>query len=248
MAGGRIEIPREPLPPSRGGFINLQKGQAALQSLHDDYLAVVMELGDGAPVPQITPGFVTIPRPRKVALTEWEGREPLRISFTGMLDGFRFREHARIARDIRTLEKLAGHRSGNQPPHELLFDTAGVVEHDFRHAPHIRWGVEAIDWGEAIKDRRGRTLRRFVDLTLLQLNEDEELAGLPAIQKKAKERSRAWVDVRDGDTLRKIAARHGVMRSEMADFKRINKVRDADKVLTRDRVKLPPRGGRIVGG
>lgn len=240
-------------PPPRGpklglGYL-LEPGQVLLQAWNNVSLRVTMELGDGPWVPQFTPGWEVIERARRVGVTEWTGRDPVRIAGPAMIDGLERRDDARVERDCRVLEKLAGHRRGNTPPPKVFIDANGAVPHDATRAPHLQWVIEQIDWGDALSDRRGRRLRQFVDLVLLHHNVDEELAGLPAIKKKQSERrGTGWVDVRQGDTLKRIATRYGLTKAEVRDAKRINKIRDANALIKKARIKLPPRAGVFGGG
>lgn len=249
MAAGTFVNTPPPRGPKLGLGYLLQPGQVLLQAWNDVSLRVKMELGDGPWVPQFTPGWEVIERTRRVGLTEWTGRDPVRIAGPVMLDGLERNDGARVERDIRILEKLGGHRIGNTPPPKIFIDADGAVPHDRTRAPHLQWVIEQIDWGDALRDRRGRRVRQFADLVLLQYVEEAAIAGLPAIKKKQSERrGTGWVDVRQGDTLQRIAARYGLTKAEVREAKRINKIRDVTAVIKKARIKLPPRAGVFGGG
>lgn len=224
----------------------IQPGRVLFRSWGDPKLNVTVDLSGETPVPQLDTGWEVVDRPKRKGLVEWVGRDPVRLALSVMFDGFHDRDAARVERGIRVLEKLSGHDGGHPP--KILMDSAGLIPHDYTNAPHLKWVIETIDWGDAERNRRGKRLRQFADLVLLEFVEDAELVGLPAVQKTKSEGSRAWVDVKQGDTLQKIATRYHLTKAEVVEAKKLNKIRDASKVLTVARIKLPPRSGDVRQG
>lgn len=179
-------------------------------------------------------GFEVVPRPKRVGLTEWVGRDPLGLGFTIMFDGLARKRS--VERPIRQLERLAGLQRGG--PAELQLLSAGVIPHDFTHAPDKSWVIDDIQWGDSIRRvRDGRRIRQLADVTLLEFVEDEQLAGLPAVMKAAvKGEARSYTDARAGESLRDVAKR---TRRPLADLKKLNDIRDGDRTLkTGRRIKL----------
>lgn len=230
-------------PPDRGpdlgrGYI-LQAGQVLLQAWRDTSLRVIAELGDGPWEPQFTPGWEVVPRARRVGQTEWVGRDPARVAGPVFIDGLERHEVARVERTCRTLEKLAGHRRDDTRPPKLLVDALGAIPHDYTNAPHVKWVIEDIQWRDTLRDRRGRRLRTFADLVLLQVNEDEDEVRMPSVRNRQKNTGgsgRGFTHARKGESLRDVAKRTG---KKLADLKRLNGIRDGDKKLkTNQRIKL----------
>lgn len=219
------------------GYI-LQPGQVLLQAWRDRSLRVILQLGDGPPVPQLDPGWEVIPRARRVGLTEWTGRDPVRVAFPAMIDGLERNESSQVERACRTLEKLAGHRGGNTAPPRLMVDALGAIPHDFTNASHLKWVIEQIEWGDALRNRRGRRVRQLVDLVLLQDVEDEDEIRMPVVRKRQKTggHGAGFTTARQGESLRDVAKRTGV---KLAELKRLNGIRDGDRKLKRNqRIKL----------
>jgi LysM repeat protein len=241
----RVGAGRKP-PRGAQGHIPPPPGWVLLQSV-SGRLGVIVELGDGSPT--VTDGYATwqtIERPRRTSLTEWTGREPTRITFPVMIDGFADDGAGggrRVERDCRELEQMAGMTAAGKPA-RLIFESGGVVEHDYTHANHLRWVIEALEWGDAIRNRKGRRIRQFADLTLMRyVAVSEGLANLPSLTKERKEPP-TIVHTQEGDTLMRIAARYHLNKAEIKEAKEMNKIRDASAKLKKGtRVKLPNRSG-----
>lgn len=166
-------------------------------------------------------GWELISRPRRKAMTEWTGRDPLSIGLTIMLDGFA--RGRSVERECRRLERFAGLGKG-QPP-TLLVSSGGLIPHDTYHGSY-RWVIESLEWGDKIVNENELRVRQFADIVLLEFVEDRDLIRIPAIKRPKKR----FVKAKAGDTLRKIAAR---TKSDLKDLKKWNEIRDADKELVK---------------
>lgn len=240
-----------PLTPPYGWF--------ALFAVRDFSARVMIRLGDGAwtVVPDSYGGWVMEPRPKAVALTQWEGGVPIAVTGSFTIGSLRDPNVKQTERDCIMLERLAG-RGGNHRPPVLFLTSNGVIPHDYKHAPHARWFIEDLAWNadEECRDRRGRRKWCVGSLVLRQYVQDETLTGLTAATKRNRDdrgvgpsgpSSRSLpnrVTARKGDTLRRIAKRLNMNAGELRDMKRLNDIRDADKVLREGRViRLPKISG-----
>lgn len=241
--------------PAPVGWLTPPPGYVLIQTINGR-LGVLLLMGDGSPT--IVSGYATwqtVERPRRVSLTEWAGREPTRITFPIFLDGRQMagswgaKGVRAVTSTIRELEKMAGLTASGTPA-RLIFETGGKVEHDYSNAPHLRWVIETLEWGEAVRNRNGGKVRQFADITLMQYV-DSDLAALPGLESSrftpSRDKNRTTtVTSKEGDTLRKICARHRMTHAELQATKKLNKIRDADKVLEKGtKIKLQAQGVKL---
>jgi hypothetical protein len=180
-------------------------------SIWSDDIFVRVGLGDGSPgQTQGFGGWEEIERQRRKSLTTWKGRQPWRIPVAVLFDtltdpgnGFL------IERDIRNLEKLAGGGINGEPP-IVRFDSGGLIPHDYTDAGHVKWVIDGIEFGDAIRNHNGNRIRQAVSITFLEYVADETLKEFAAKhraqpgQKKCKPAHKRYV-TKQGDTLIKIA-------------------------------------------
>lgn len=187
-------------------------------------------------------GWNEAARPRKAAMTAWDGSSPFRLAVT-----LRIGEHRRlrsVEADCRRLDRLATKQGRSEPPLVAI------------HGPGLPltakaitdWVIEALDWGDATYNANGARTMADVAVTLMQHVWPGDIEVLPASRRVdcAKARSRVkLVTVRQGDTIQRIAARH---LGSAACWKRIERrnragryvpVRDPRSVKAGDRLRLP---------
>lgn len=203
-------------------------------------------------------GWNLTARPRDIALTDWIGREPLRVQFQIFFDAhfknanFRtgvdkpFAKRLSVERDCRTLEKMAGVVPDSPEPPKLIMDGGKAIPHDHPQAPHVHWVIEVLDWDDEMEeknDRGGRT-RAVATVTMLQYVKDERIPRLTAAHrrkqiknKKGKHTKGAFItsdviiSAREGDTLVKIATRELGNARLWHELAKLNKIRDGRKVI-----------------
>lgn len=148
-------------------------------------------------------GWTVTARPRDIALTDWTGREPLRVQFQIFFDAhfknanFRsgvdipFEKRLSVERDCRTLEKMAGVIPGSPEPPTLIVDGGRAIPHDYVHAPHVRWVIEILDWDEEMEEKNGKgeRTRACANVTMMQHVKDEKIPRLTAAHRR-KERKK----------------------------------------------------------
>lgn len=103
-------------------------------------------------------GWELIDRPRRVAVTMWQGRQPYQMTAAIIFDGFRENDDVEIA--IANLERMAL-PFGKEPPPVHVLGTA--VPHG---GDQMKWIIQEIAWGDKIRNSRGRRLRQHAVVTL----------------------------------------------------------------------------------
>jgi hypothetical protein len=217
-------------PPRRG----------EVKIAHED-VTIRVSLGDGAP--EITDGFggwVEVPRPQDEPITRWESQPALRMDLPLLVDTFGTGLGAE--RDLDRLLRLGRKKDGRKPP--PVFRVTGAVP--FSGA---KWVMEDTpEMGEAIY-QRGQLVRQFLTLHLLSY-EDEDTAKFkkrdgndgPGGNGGGNDRYR----VKEGDTLRKIAAKlkpdasNERQRDYANEIGKLNDIKDVRRELNPGRIlRLP---------
>lgn len=219
--------------------------------------AAIVKLGRGAAtVTEGYGGWVLQERPKDVALTEWVGGVPPQVTIPFTIGSKRRPRGSQTEQMCRRLERLAGLGGKREPP-RLVVHGNGAVPHDYTKLPGWRWVIEDLGWDEGEESRGSRGRRVWVVGTLIirHYTRDRTLAGLsPAVEQNREERDpqergelrgRRYI-TRQGDTLRKIGKRFGLVHAEMQEFKQINNIRDLDKVLDAGKtIMLPKRSAEF---
>jgi hypothetical protein len=125
-------------------------------------------------------GWEVITRPRRVGLTQWNGRNPLQMDISILLDGFEAMEE--VESDCKTLEQMA-FPHGKEPPTVRLF--GDMVP--FTDRP---WVITGIAWGTAIRGTRdGKRVRQEATVTVLSYVAADKVQ-LTASQRSRKNKGR----------------------------------------------------------
>lgn len=161
-------------------------------------VAVRSLLDDSTPTPAGgVGGWEQVARPKRGAMTEWQGHDLYSQSIGLMLDGFASRTSMDVA--IANLRRLA--RAGKGEKHPPIVRLDGPV-----FGTQLDWVIQDIAWGALERDENtGVVTRQQVTIGLLQyVMPPLKVTKVRAATKPVKTRS---VLVRNGDTLGKIAAR-----------------------------------------
>lgn len=210
-------------------------------------LTVYVGLGHGSPQQSgHVGGWEVVSREQRKALTSWRGREPMRTTFSVLFDTLDDpSEGQELEREIRVLEKLAGIGIGNREPPVVRFNSRGLIPHDFKDAPQNRWVVDALEWGEAIRNNRGHRIRQEATITLLEYVDDEylEKARKKRDNKKSKDKcsgaNKKRYTVKKGDTLMSIAKKQYGRADCWKAIAKLNKIRDPRSLKIGKRLRLP---------
>ena len=141
-------------------------------------LSVVVWMGDDPP--KVTGGYggwEIIERPRRTAVTQWQGREPIQMEIQFVLDGWKRPAGRRsIEYDVTALERMAlPHKT--QPPVIKIIGSA---------MPHsdLDYVIQNIDWGPAIRAKNGERFRQEGTITLVRYLAADKLKFTAAQQKR----------------------------------------------------------------
>jgi hypothetical protein len=175
------------------------RGYPDVVVLHDEAPVVVSGYG----------GWTTTQRARRVSLTEWQGKDPLKMDVPILFDGLADKDGQEIA--ITTLSHMALPASEGSEPPVIAIDGPGVPE----PGPQD-WVIEGIDWGSNVVfdfNDNGFMVRMRQDAVvhLLQYVSDDRIAFKNVTLGSATKRG--WpksYTVKSGDTLQKIAARKDI--------------------------------------
>lgn len=239
----------------RGGFSNLKglgilkspeivapnRGHFRLQSFSPDYV-FVGEFGDdpALPDPESYGGWSVTPIPKRMGLTEWAGRNPMSITVEFLVDRLEEGDTIYVRDMMDTLDKIVATSSRDEEPPICIFDSGGLVPHDYTHAQHVRWVVSALQWDKDItvlSESSRRPLRVGGSFTLLQYNHDTTIDAYdgPAERNrkknnkdknknKGKNKGKGTYTVKTGDSLTEIAAH------ELGDSKRWKEIADLNNI------------------
>lgn len=221
----------------------IKRGEFILQSFSPDYV-FIGEFGDEAamPDPESYNGWGVTSIPKRMGLTEWAGRNPMVITVSFLIDRLEEGDGVYVQQMRDTLDKIVATHSRDEEPPICVFDSGGLVPHDYTHAQHVRWVVSGLNWDKDIavlSEVSRRPLRVGGTFTLLQYNHDEtidEYEG-PADRSrknnnkkkkkgkgKGKGKGRATHTVKEGESLTEIAAK------ELGDAKRWKEIADLNNI------------------
>lgn len=194
-------------------------------------------VGRGEEAPIITGGgsrFNTITRPRRRSIVQWDGDDPYTMDVSIMLDGWGGRPgftrslHS-VEADVARINQMHQSQGDLVPPVQVFVDGALPVK-------GARWVIVGIDWGtrtiwEADNRGAGHRVRQDAVLHLLQYVAETDLK----INKMPPMTTR--YQVKAGETLAMIAAKHGITLQTLKDA---NGIRDAKSVKTQQIIYIPP--------
>jgi nucleoid-associated protein YgaU len=195
-------------------------------------------------------GWAEIARPRAKALVEWQGHQCMQLAVPIMFDGWTDSYGitpwgTSVEVDIRTLESMC-HKDEKmaQPPVLQLLSNAipGTGK---------KWVLNEIEWaaddirrptdGQRVRATATLIFLEWVDETLITSNTSSaQKRGSSKSSKNIKTKSKKGTYVvKEGDTIKKIAARVYGTSSKWKDIAKINKIRDGKALKVGQRLKMP---------
>lgn len=186
----------ESLKPGDGK--NRKKPHGAHVRLLARHLNLKLKLGDGpAKIADETSGWTTIDRPRDVAITDWVGAQPLKISIPIILDGYGRGDG--VGHKLSRLHKLVRDKDGDQRPR--TFVALGPIP----FSGH-RFVMESIEYGDDVirgaagTKEAGKLFRQDLTLHLMQFIPPDRIK----FKRRRKHRGGRHHS-KEGDTALKIA-------------------------------------------
>lgn len=182
-------------------------------------------LGDGPPT--VTQGgavYDEAARPERTALTDYVGNSLIMIDVPVLLDGW---PHRNVWPEVRRLARMSRGRNGNRPP---VFRALGPIPHT-----GLRCVMAPPEYGNALRDARGRLVRQHMTLKLVQFVDPDiiRVRPLPTSLRLPKRMN-----------LIEVAARYLGNPKLAKRIARINGIRDIRKKLPKGRpIRLPARAG-----
>ncbi len=196
-------------------------------------VVVVAMLGDGPPKVTGYTGWESVPRPRRVPMTDWPQGESLRQSIPILLDGLV--ENRSVQQSFDRLEAMARKKGKKRPP---AVSVSGPVHHT-----DLIWVVEDIDWGDGDRNSDGVLIRQPGTLMLMEF----EKGDIVTTSQRARDAgplgpAALRYNIKPGDTLMKIAARKLGDAKRWQEIADLNNLRDPRRKLpTNLQIQLPER-------
>ena len=132
-------------------YVTLNAGQANVRA----YLGE-----EGAKITSGYGGWEVTARPRDVAMTTWQGRGPFEMDLPLLLDALA--TDGSVESDCRQIERAAVPKNAASTP--PVVTVKGAVPR-----AGLRWVVESIDWGDALRSIwSGERVRQAVSLHLIE--------------------------------------------------------------------------------
>lgn len=205
-------------------------------------------LGADAITPSGYGGWTVVSRQRRVGLTIWNGKDPIRMPVPIVFDGVRDGKSQEVL--ISRLNRMAlPPTTGGEPP-TITIDGAGVP----KPGP-TKWVIENIVWGtNVIWDFAGNgvyaRLRQDCVVNLLEYRAPDRAALRPLMPGTNKtltgQSATGWPKtyvIKAGDTLSKIAARFYHDATKWKLIANANKIRDpsivSSKAWVGKRIRIP---------
>lgn len=209
---------------------------------------VAVPLGeDPVTIPSGYGGWTVTSRQRRVGLTVWQGKDPIRMSVPILFDGVNDGESQEVA--ISRLSRMAlPPTTGGEPP-QVRVSGRGVPS----PGPSV-WVIENLRWGtNIIRDFAGNgvhaRLRQDCVVELLEYRADDIAAfrGLQPgkvtnVAKKTGSSKTGWPKthvVAKGETLGSIAAHYYHDASKWRKIADANKIRDPNMIKVGQRLRIP---------
>jgi hypothetical protein len=130
-------------------------------------------------------GWNIIDRPRRIGITQWDGRQPLQMDVAILIDGFLANDN--VETECRVLEAMAfsGDGAGEEPP--VITISGDFVPHS---APTTEWIINGIQWGNTLRRTSdGKRLRQEAIVGLIRYSKYDKVQ-LSAAKRKRKKKGR----------------------------------------------------------
>ena len=190
----------------------------------------------GADAPNITGGgarYTIVQRPRRTSMIQWNGDDPYTMDLPILFDGWALGTYGTtsesVEQDIAAVNQMMHSQGELTPPVQVFIEGAVPVK-------GAKWVIQTITWGSVtIWDTdvkgKGYRLRQDAVIGLLQFFPETVL------QFQRKPGTTTPYTVKTLDTLAAIAAKYGVLKS---DIMKKNNIRDPKSIKVGQIILIPP--------
>lgn len=178
-------------------------------------------------------------RPKKKALTVWEGRQPFQMEVPLLLyNGGQVVEGLRSAIDSMATSRSQGWVD-EQPPPVKIVSNRGRLPLPADISLDADWWIEDLRWGEELRRAEdGELVRLQVNVALLERIDDELFNSRSPSTSVVRAHN---YTVKKGDTLHSIAARELGDARRWVEIARLNGIRSDGHLKAGMTLHLPPR-------
>lgn len=179
-------------------------------------------------------GHPVAARPKRKALTVWQGRQPFQITVPMLL----WEKNESVEPERRTLDEMATGTDAKEPISVKFYGEALPIPPTVAN----NWWIETITWGEEVRRRRDwAMIRKQVTITLLERVDDELLAQSTLAARVAgntKTIAKHYT-VQARDTLSSIAARELLNANRWIEIAELNGIRSNGELHAGMKLVLP---------
>lgn len=195
-----------------------------------DGQSVTMLMGEIAP--RMTAGgggWSVIARPRRVGLTQWQGRDPYQMEIPVLFDAWSV-DGDSVEEEIARLNQMQMGKD-NDPPPTIIISGAIPVK-------NIRWVITTIDWGANViwnVGQSGKPVRERQDAVIhvMQYVKEDRLVTL---NKTPAPRTHRY---KKGETLRQIAQKWYKDANKWKKIAEANNIRDPSNIKDGIQLRIP---------
>lgn len=219
----------------------------------------------GPTPPKVIGGYArweNITRPKRKAVTEWQGIDPMRVELDILIDYHEATYHGtnpgvKCEQDMRNLELLAGATEKDKgPKHPPLIHWDANMMHDDHHAGHVSWVIESLEWGEIMFNDTPNIVRAAAKVVLMEWVEDEFITQSGAKKNRSRKNAKGKnkkgrsgksstyrVTIQDTQRqgLKTIAIKKFGDVTRWRDIAKLNKIRDPHNIRPDQIIKLPKK-------
>lgn len=181
--------------------------------------------------------FETITRPQRVGLINFAGYTPLTLEIPVLFDNLN--TNKTIEPQLKSLSSMA-RVAGESPP--VVKVSAPNVTGQLVPYSGTKWVINAIAWGDAVRNSTGNRVRQAATVTLLQYIADPRLKELSVAKRlkdnKTKKPHTSHV-VKQGETLLTISQMEYGTTDRWRDIATANDIYDPRRLKVGKRLKLP---------
>lgn len=180
-------------------------------------------------------GWELQPRPHRVAVTNWAGRNPFTLSLDVLLDGWQ--QELSQERKIRSLELMALPTADLTPKRPPLVRVHGLsIPHPHQNAA---WVIQDLAWGETLRSTStGDRVRQQVTISLMQHVDASNIEENNIRPGTAQPKYRRYT-IKKGDTLQSISRKLLGEAKRWKELAKLNNINDPRHLKVGSHIRVP---------